>query len=281
MARIYKPTYPKPIPVGAKIIQQDGKPYARFTNRRGKSMLAPLTKDGQGILLETRKWYVDYRDASGAPQTVPGYTDRMATDQLAARLERHAARQQEGMVDPFAEHLRRPLAEHLADYRRELEARDNEPRYVGNVISRLTALLNGCEFRFIADFSASRVMDWLADLRQKGRIRVPLEEGKGWFTPREAGKVLGIKSASVGCLVRRHRLESEGQNRARRFPRATIEALQDRICRGASVQTSTITSRISSRSAVGSLRTGAWATTHLSTWKAAMGKWTVGMIGAS
>ena len=142
------------------------------------------------------------------------------------------------MVDAYAEHIRRPLAEHLADYRRELEARDNEPRYVAQVISRLTALLDGCAFRFISELSASRVMDWLADPRRKGRARVPLDEGKEEYTPREAAAVLGIKPGSLAVAVKRHRLEAIGQSRARRLPRATVEALQDRLCRAASMQTS-------------------------------------------
>src|SRR5262249_24153765 len=124
----------------------------------------------------------------------------------AQQLLADAAMRQHGLADPFEEHKRRPLADLLADYRRELEARDNAPRYVTVVISRLQALLDGCGFRFATDLSASRVMDWLAELRRKGRPRVALEAGKEWFTVREVGALLGIKPASVGTAVRRHRL---------------------------------------------------------------------------
>lgn len=65
----------------------------------------------------------------------------------------------------------------------------------------------------------------------------PLEHGKELFTAREAGAALGFKPASVGAAVRRHRLQAHGRGRARRFPRATVEALQERLCRGASVET--------------------------------------------
>src|SRR5439155_9679362 len=37
--------------------------------------------------------------------------------------------------------------------------------------------------------------------------------------------------------VRRNRLHAEGNGKARRFARATVEALQDRLARGASVRT--------------------------------------------
>jgi integrase len=200
--------------------------------------LAKITKDGRHCLVPERCWRVEYRDVGGIVRRKRGYADKQATEQLAARLERHAARQREGMVDPFEEHLRRPLADHLADYRRELQARNNEPHYVALVVSRVTSLLDGCQFHFIADLSASRVMDWLADLRNKGRPRVLLEDGKEWFTLRETGELLGILSPAVGALVRRHHLNATGNGKARRLPRATVETLQDRLCRGASVQTS-------------------------------------------
>src|SRR5262249_61280962 len=114
------------------------------------------------------------------------------------------------MVDPFEEHLRRPLADHLADYRRELQARNNEPNYVALVVSRLTSLLDGCQFHFIADLSASRVIDWLAGLRKKGRTRVLLEDGKEWFTLRRAGELRGILSPAVGALGHRQHLNAAG-----------------------------------------------------------------------
>ena len=237
MARVFKPTYPKPLPADAKIVQHNGRPHARFLDRRrGKTMLAPLTEDGQRILLETRKWYIEYRNADGV-QKVPGFTDRKATDQLAAELEHRAARQTVGMVDPFEEHRKRPLLDHIAEYSRELAARDNAPRYVKLVISRLTALVEGCGFRFTSDLSASQATDWLAGLRLKGKPRLILPPGREWFTPREAARLLGVKTASVGTAVRRNRLPAEGNGKARRFPRQTIEALQDRLSGGLSVQT--------------------------------------------
>jgi integrase len=65
-----------------------------------------------------------------------------------------------------------------------------------------------------------------------------LPEDKALFTAREAGKLLGIKPASFRTNVRRNRLPAEGKGKARRFPRATLEALHDRLAQGASVETS-------------------------------------------
>jgi hypothetical protein len=80
-------------------------------------------------------------------------------------------------------------------------------------------------------------MEWLANLRRHGQRSVPLEPGKELYTAHEAGAVLGIKPASVGTAVRRHRLEAMGQGKARRFPRSTIEILHERLSQGISMQT--------------------------------------------
>jgi integrase len=209
MARVFKPTYTKTDPAtGAKTTRQ------------------------------LSKWYVEYRDADGRPHKVPGYTDKKATEQLAARLERDAARQQEGLVDPYAEHRKRPLAEHLADYKKDLESQDNSPVYVSMAVSRLESLFEGCGFKVSRDLSDGRVLEWLADLRKQGRPRTPLAPGKETYTLAEACAVLQMRPRTLKSFVLSNRLESAGRGKRRTFPRATVEAVQDRFARGVSVETS-------------------------------------------
>jgi integrase len=54
-----------------------------------------------------------------------------------------------------------------------------------------------------------------------------LEPGKEWFTKPGVATVIGVKPAAVTALVRRHGLAADGNGKARRFPRSTVEA----ICR--------------------------------------------------
>jgi len=76
--------------------------------------------DGGRATRQSAKWYVEYRDAQGIRRRVPGYTDKSATQQLASELERSAAREQSGLLDRFAVHRKRPLTEHLSDWRAAL-----------------------------------------------------------------------------------------------------------------------------------------------------------------
>src|SRR5439155_6353776 len=172
------------------------------------------------------KWWGKYKDHNDKERRVPLYADKETSRAELAELVRKAARAKAGYLDPrFDEHLRRPLAEHLADYRRDLEDRNNDPRYVRLVHSRLTALLDGCGFRLMADLDANRVMNWLADLRRKGEPRAPLPEGKDLFTMKEV--LLVITLPSVSDAIERHRIEVIHQKKRRLLPRAAVEMLQD------------------------------------------------------
>ncbi len=187
---------------------------------------------------ESRKYYGLVPKPGGKRKAVALCPDLSRSKTLLNKLLADAAMRQHGMTDPYEEHRKRSLDDHLADFRRELEGRGNEVRYVSVVASRLTDLLTGCGFVFMADLSASRVADWLTDLRRKGKPRVTLDPNKEWYTVKEAAAVLGMKPLSVGTAIRRHRLEAVGVGSARRLPRTTVEALQDRGSRGVSVETS-------------------------------------------
>jgi hypothetical protein len=176
--------------------------------RRDGVKVPPGTPGATKEVIESRKWYATIKG-----KATPLSTDKTVAKRMLAKLTTDADLAGVGLTDPYAVHRKRPLLEHLEDYRRELEARDNAPRYVSAVISRLAMLLSGCGFVFTSDLSASRVMEWLANLRRKRQPRVTLETGKEWYTLKEAAAVLGIKPASVGTAVRRHRLVAVGQGK--------------------------------------------------------------------
>jgi integrase len=125
-------------------------------------------KTGRKVSRKSRKWYVKYCDADGIVQRVPGFTDKEATRQLAAELERKVAHRQAGLVDPYEDHRGRPLDDHLADYERHLAAKNDSPKHIKLTVNRIRAALDGCRFRKIADLSASRLAQWLADSRRDG-----------------------------------------------------------------------------------------------------------------
>jgi integrase len=237
MANLRKIPYTKPIPAGAEIVKHKGEPHARYKDKKGKTHLAPLTEDGQRIRLLSKKWYGEYKDANDQPQCVPLSTDKTAAQQMLNELVRKAELGKAGIVNPYEEHHRRPLLEHLADFEADLKARGTTPHEVKQKAGRIRRLLKACRFVLAGDLSASRVQQFLADLQEGGKQLPPLEPGKQWFDRREVAAVTGLKPESVKSLVRCRGLESVGENRHRRYPRATVEALRETAVRAPGVQT--------------------------------------------
>ncbi len=122
------------------------------------------TADGKRATRKSRKWYIEYRDAQGIRRRVPGYADKQATQQLASELERRAAREQSGLVDRFADHRKRPLPEHVDDWRKALLDKGGTRAHANLVTGRVRRVLRGCRFTFWPDLSASHVQSYIAEL---------------------------------------------------------------------------------------------------------------------
>jgi integrase len=132
--------------------------------------------DGDRVSKLTRKWYIEYVDANGVTQRVPGYADKGATLQLAAQLERQAAQGKVGALDPFLEWRAQTVAGALADYRAYLKAKKNSTRWVKDSLSRLRRAFAATEVRVLGDLTAAggsrfgkRFQDYLQELLALGK----------------------------------------------------------------------------------------------------------------
>jgi integrase len=134
-----------------------------------KPILATDPKTGEKVSAKSKKWWGRYRDAAGREKRVPLARDKAAAqtmlNEIVTREERRAA----GMIDVFDEHAKRSLVDHLADYRRFLESKENAVTHVRQTESYITKIMVECGFKNIRDLSSSRVAVWLTDLRSKGR----------------------------------------------------------------------------------------------------------------
>src|SRR4030042_4162384 len=92
MARIFKPTYTRPLLKTSIIITRRGKKIAKFENKRGQRRIGQVCADGTRVLLEVNKYHITYKDENGILKTVVGYADRKATEQYAAELEKTVQR---------------------------------------------------------------------------------------------------------------------------------------------------------------------------------------------
>jgi len=222
----------------------------RYLNRDGRrcskvEALAPgpdgnpkLRSGYRRVANKSRKWYGQYRGPDGKVRRVPLAADKTAAGQMFAALVRKAELRQANCADPFEEHHRRPLIEHVDEYRRFLEAEGNISEYVVQTCSRIRAVNDRCRFAFITDLAAEKVSEFLHQLRRDPPWPA-LPPGQESFTPQELIRALnGVRPPRLARLLRREGLAYSGAGNARRYPRATVEALQERVLRGIGIGTS-------------------------------------------
>ncbi|MCH8854074.1 MAG: tyrosine-type recombinase/integrase, partial [Planctomycetes bacterium] len=174
MARVFKPTYPKMRTVKGS----DGKPVkvervAKRGKNAGKKIMVVLRepvlgRNSKPVLVESPKWYVEYRTVEDTVRRVPGYTDKKATEQLAARLDREAAQKREGIIDKYAEHRKTPLSRHLEAYEEHQRNIDSSEHHIRGILSQIRKTLVGCHAVYWADLRPSSVSAFLAQLRRAG-----------------------------------------------------------------------------------------------------------------
>jgi len=143
------------------------------------------------------KYRVCHRDETGKTHRLTAYSDKGASKQLMAELERALARGERGLTDPFGEHKKRPLAEHVTDYVADLTALGRDAKYVDNCRRRLNGLIAACEWKTLAHVSSDSFSKW--------RERIPkLPDGRPEIGPRTQNQYLeAVRSFCNWCVKRK------------------------------------------------------------------------------
>jgi site-specific recombinase XerD len=171
MAHLFKVKTTKPLPKNADIVTKDGEKFVRL-KRGGRSTLHPLVPGGKRYTQESRKWYIQYKDSEGVWNRVPGFTDKDATAQRAAELERNAERQESGLADSFKKGKTQTLKSHVEGFRRYLNSKSNTEKHVNQTCTRVESVLDGCQFVRWRDIKSAKLRDWLADQRSSGEMGI-------------------------------------------------------------------------------------------------------------
>ncbi len=145
-----------------------------------------------GTSRQTSKWYVEFRDHNESLRRLSAFTSRSATEELARNLtklinyhsasggqsdptltrwlselpQRTLSRLVEiGLVDRERVAVSKPLSDHLEEFKKSLQAKGCTDRHVELVTNRAKRVLDSCGFRFCGDISASKVMNYLHEMR--------------------------------------------------------------------------------------------------------------------
>jgi integrase len=146
----------------------------------------------------------------GKPKFVKGYTDKGASEQLGAKLERAKAQGEQGLVDPFKQHRRRRLSEHVGDWIAELRQIGRDDMYIAPCKARLQRLADECGWKVLGEISADAFCKWRenavgnADHNRKDKATRTVSR----LSPRAKNHYLATVNTFCRWCVKRKRMAS-------------------------------------------------------------------------
>jgi hypothetical protein len=141
-------------------------PGARLARRR---KVRKGTPDAEKVTKRSTKWYGAFTDEHGQARRVPLSKNKTVAQQKLGVLLGKVDKAGVGDPDPYEEHRRRPLAEHLADYEADLKARRRGAKYVREVIANARRVITACRFVFFSTCPPRACKSsWPASVRAAG-----------------------------------------------------------------------------------------------------------------
>ena len=125
-------------------------------------------KSGQRVTCKTRKWYIEYRDAQRVVRRVPGFTDKLATEQRAAELERQAERERVGIIEVPIRHLQASLQEHIYAWFDDLVRAGRAHEYRRKLKARIDRLSSELGWATLTRVTPDALARWLAKAKRDG-----------------------------------------------------------------------------------------------------------------
>jgi len=174
--RLFKKRTSKPVPKGAEFVRYRGRLCARWKGQgqTGRIYTVPLNEKRTRIVYESDEWWVGLEDGAGEWQQVRAYRDKTASQALMVELVKKAERGQSGLADPLESQRKRPIDEHLRDFEKYLESKDNTAEHTELTMQRVRSVMHGIKAKVIGDITPGRVGEYLAKLRREG---LPIPEG--------------------------------------------------------------------------------------------------------
>ena len=167
----------------------------RYLNAQGKRV-PKVTPGAKRVREKSKTFWGRCADANGEVRPVALCDDADAAEAMLAEMKQRAKRESRGDIDPFEDHRKRPLAEHLVDFEAALLAKEATDKQAQQVASRCRKIIKACRFEKLADLSPSAVANYLRERRQGGM-----------GTATSNGYLSGIKSFT-NWLVKDRRLPS-------------------------------------------------------------------------
>jgi len=126
-------------------------------------------KSGKRVKTKSKKWWGRYRDENGVERRVPLATDKAAAQAMLSEAVKKAERQGAGLIDPSDDQRKRPLCEHLAEFKRYLKNKGVTPKQVHTASAQFHCIINDRKWKMVGDITASGALEFLGGLRDAGK----------------------------------------------------------------------------------------------------------------
>ena len=171
MAQVIKVTTTKPLPPGAETVAKGGKQFFQI-KRAGKTIYCELTQCKTKYRIESRKWYAQYRDATGRIKRKPAFTDKGASLKLAQELEERAMRRKMGLPGSAESIFEEPVDGLLDRFEKFLRSKNNTVYHCDQTMNRIKRLFEGAKVRSWGQINPTTVLSWLATERERDAIGI-------------------------------------------------------------------------------------------------------------
>ncbi len=135
--------------------------------------MATVFKRGADKGKRRAPWYIGYRDYTGKWRYRRAFTDKAASERLAAKMEEQHRMVREGLLPLTAldEIQGQDLEEILKAYRQDLKNRDVSPQYLLEAVNRIRRIAKKIEAKRLVELTVERIEQVLADMRAAGKSR--------------------------------------------------------------------------------------------------------------
>ena len=133
-----------------------------------KPVTATDPDSGERVRTKSQKWWGQYKDALGRLKRVPLAVDKMAAATMLNDLVRKVERTKAGLVDPTEDQRKRPLAEHIREFKSYQANKGVTAKQVAESTRQFQKMIDVHKWKFIGDITADGVLGFLGQLRRDG-----------------------------------------------------------------------------------------------------------------
>jgi integrase len=173
MGTVYRAKTKRRIPPQARIEEKRGQRYAVWKGRHGKECRHKVTAEGDRIVYESEYYTIEFGAGINRHREVTSFRDRDSAKTYMRQLEERAAKRKSGLpgarLEDFEEQLRRPIAEHIADFVAVRKASDRTEKYVAGLTRHLDFMVREMGIETLADITATGVRLALGRMKDSGK----------------------------------------------------------------------------------------------------------------